>query len=400
MSINLDFDITAFDLQFDAVFGRHLANNAYPEDALFGMNLELFFRAGWKCPLADEDAVRNLAFRYGNWANKSKHLGTHYRVAPLHNRDYGASIHFGHTDVSAGKQSDAIALPCLVMDFDTEDGKHAAFTGPFEGFRHPTRQDIDDLIADVMPDTFRTNTGGGIQSVFALSTPMDAQDPAMKALRQRFQDRWAAAARERGFGLDLSVGVKVTQTQRMAGSINWKREDDPRRVTVLKEDDGTVYSIDQLLAEMPEPVREVRSFPKGKNIRSFRGRGSDAFAANVPVSFLMQQAWFMDERVAESDGSYGRWTLPREDGTYGTDTHASTVTSEKGIQLAFAHGARLQGVWGVESSSSPMNSWDLLLVACGFNKGLAETVASSFQEPDEDLAETVRNLLAAQELAA
>lgn len=397
MSNNTSFDIAAFDLHFDAVFARHLANGAYPEDALFGFNLERFFRAGWKTPLADIDSLRNLVNQYGTWDSNSKRLGTHLRIAPLTNRDYGRSSQFGFPDTEAGKLTDALGLPCLVMDFDTEDGAHAPLTGTFEGYRHPTRQEIADLIADVMPDTFRTNTGGGIQSVFALAEPMDSQDPGMKALRQRFQTRWADAAKERGFGLDMSVGVKATQTQRMAGSVNWKRDGDPRPVTVLKEDDGTVYSTEQLLLELPEPERVERIRPKAAGrARRVWAKDADTFAANIPVSFLMEEVWAMEERVTESADTetFGRWSFPREDGTCSQDTHAATTTNDRGIQIAFAHGARLQGAWGVDSASTPVNSWDLLMVAVGFNRGIAETIAAAFAEPDGDLVESLLNYMA------
>lgn len=381
------FNMEAFDLQFEALYGLHIARGAYAEDVIFSIETENP-RRSYRVPLHDEEAVRALVWRIA----KDATTGIHYRVCPLRNRQYEWK--------EAGKAADATAFPALVMDFDTADGYHEPFPkgSPFEGFRLPTKAEIHDLIEDIMPDSFRVDTGGGYQSVFALHEPMDAQDPAMKALRQRIQENWAAAARERGFGLDMSVGVKVTQTQRLAGSVNWKRND-PRPVTVVKEWDPACYTVEDLMAQFPAPPpkatrpRPRRGLPAGRDTVKL-SKATEAFAAGVPVTFLMESVWGMEERVPEDpqSGNYGRWAFPREDGSFGTDTHAAVTTNDRGIQIAFAHGNRLQSAWG-RTAETPVNSFDLLLQATG-SPYLATVLADTYQEPCDELADAIHNLRA------
>lgn len=385
MALTQTINMAAFALQFYAVYGRHLARKAYPENALFGVVTEKN-RAGWKVPLHDIDAVWDLVWKTANMAGPT---GIHYRVAPLKYREY--------TYKEAGTTADMLELPALVMDFDTADGYHAPFPkgSPFEGYRLPTKREVHDMIEDVMPDSFRVDTGGGYQSIFALDRPINATDPDVKALLERVQARWAAEARARGFGLDLSVGIKAAQTQRLAGSTNWKRND-PRPVTVVKEWDPALYSLEALMLELPAPPKPERPRRRTAAKPATRRRNKDAaaFAAAVPVSYMMQDVWDMEERVAADPdtGTYGRWTFPREDGSYGQDTHASVTVNDKGTEIAFAHGNRLQGAWGVSDASTPVSSWDLLLIATGQRRMMAEVIAAAYKEPSEELAELLRNL--------
>lgn len=388
-------NIDAWDAHFEAVFGRHLRAGAYPRDALLGIVTDRH-RSARKVNLYDEDTIRNAVWDLGYDGT----TGVHYRVCPLINRAY--------TYREAGTGKDSLAWPALVADWDTADGAHAPFPegSEFHGYRFPDRSEIAAMLDKVMPDTFRVNTGGGLQSVFALAEPMDSQDPRVKSLLKRIQRNWATYAHQHGFGIDLSVGPNMAGTQRAAGTVNPKPKYNGHQVTVVKNEPHnayTAYHFEDLMKQFPEPAPEPRrrTSPVAKKAARRWSKASDKFAAGVPVTFLMEELWGMECRREEDSeaAEYGRWAFPRPDGSFGAETHVATMTNAKGVQAAFAHGNRAREAWGIESASIPVTSWDLLLLAVGGDLEMADIFASTYSTPDPSLVEGLENLAAYDQTA-
>lgn len=385
-------DLNAYKRHHEAVYGPHIRSGAYPADALINLHTESN-RRGFHIPLNDPERAYRLA---SNLMQQplTRTGGVHMRVVPMENREYSGT----------GEGRYAIAWPALMMDWDTCDGDHALASkksdlvesGPFAGLPLPTRRQIRALIDEVLPDSFRINTGGGFQSIFALETPLDCHAPETKDLLLRLQQRWFDEAKARGFALDTSVGVLPVQNMRIAGSQHKKYNG--RTVDIVK-DEPIIYSAASLAEGLPELRTKTReratraSLAGGATFRTgFNGKAfAKSFAKAVPVTWMLEGVWDMELKGSD-DAEYMRYIFPREDGSLSTsDSHVSVKTGDDGIQRAHAMAARVQDEFGVASNKIGLTSWDLLTIILG-SPVLAETMAKMYKKPSDDLLDGLREL--------
>lgn len=389
-------DIEAWKTQFETTYGHLISGpgTSYPKDALLGIVTEEN-RAGYKVPLFDPEAVHAKVAEIMAW-NPARHKGIHFRVLPLKNRVYRYD--------EAGSTPDSLAFPALFMDWDTADGVHKPLTGEFAGYRHPERHEVIEMIESIMPDTLRVNTGGGFQSIFSLDRGMPVYEPDNITLAKRFQRRWMEAAKERGFGLDLAVGVKLTQTLRVAGSENYKRGALP--VTITKHDPSVRYRAWDLNNEIPQLPPVARRATVAWNGAPIQFAGGPTkvgwtFNKNVPVTWLIEGVWGMEPKTSNEGAEFTRYVFPREDGSLSrTDSHMAVKTGSDGIQRAFALSSRIQGALGVPDMSTPITAWDLVLICFGGDIDLATIVVKAHRKPNDALLQTLRSAFITGQLAA
>lgn len=376
-------DLAAWHQQYETLYGAHIAAGHY-QKALLGISVPGNW-AGVKIPLLDTAAIDRKLVQLDR-AGKD----IYFRVVPLKPGVYGPGERAG------ADRNDL--MPAAWGDGDTRDGEHKPFRGEFKGFPHPTTDQVLDMYEDVLPPSMANGSGGGVHPYWLHATPLEnacGHNASMNILR-RIDYAMKQAAKERGFGMDTGITSDPARILRVAGSMNYKRKNDPRPVTVLTNNPGIVYTFEQLDAMLPhipkaEPKRSIATSPK----RTDRKQGN-SWSAQVPVSFLMEAVWGMNTTDGDADTTdYRRWVYPREDGTASqSDRHAKTFLSERGVEYVVAYGGRIQDEWDVNDFRTALTSWDLLLTCLGGNMPLARFMAKEFPEPSLDL---VDNLVAANE---
>lgn len=380
-------DLDAWRLQYETLYGRHLRAGHY-DGALIGISTPGNW-AGYKLKLQDTDAIEALLTKLDK---QSKDI--YFRVAPLQAGTY-------RSDERAGAERN-VSLPCFWNDGDTEDGVHKPFRGEFKGFPHPTTSQMLEMIEEVLPASMIIGSGGGAHPYWELEQP--AEQPigtshSTALLLARFEYFWKAEARKRGFGVDTGIASDTARILRVAGSRNFKREGDPKPVTILSKSD-VIYTVEQLDAILPQIPKVTVKKTVANTPRPTDGRTSNKWSAKVPVSFLMEEVWGMTTGDDE-DSEYRRWVYPREDGTSsGTDRHAKTFTSERGVEYVVAYGGRIQDEWGVDSFRQSLTSWDLLLTILGGDLSMARFIAEAFTKPSDDLVENLVTALESRDTAA
>lgn len=374
-------DLDAWRLQYDTLYGHHLRAGRY-NGALIGISTPGNW-AGYKLKLQDTDAIEALLTKLDK---QGKDI--YFRVAPLLAGTY-------RFDERASAERN-VSLPCFWNDGDTADGVHKPFRGEFKGFPHPTTGQMLEMVEEVLPASLTIGSGGGVHPYLILKEP--AEQPigashATAALLTRLEYLWKTEAKKRGFGVDTGIASDTARILRVAGSRNFKRQGDPQPVRILSKSD-VVYTVEQLDEILPQIPKVTVKKTVANTSRPSDGRTSNKWSAKVPVSFLMEEVWGMTTED-DADSDYRRWVYPREDGTSsGTDKHAKSFVSEKGVEYVVAYGGRIQDEWGVASYRQALTSWDLLLTILGGNLPMARFISEAFPKPSDDLAE---NLVAALE---
>jgi len=127
-----------------------------------------------------------------------------------------------------GRAADAVALPCLWLDFDTSDGKHAA-----ENL--PTREEALEFLAALpLPPSIVLASGGGLYAIWLLDAPWtfttDEDRTRAAKLSRGWQSHVRKLAADRGWHVDETSGLE--RCLRAPGSLNGKY-DPPRKVQTV-----------------------------------------------------------------------------------------------------------------------------------------------------------------------
>lgn len=375
-------DLDAWRLQYNALYGHHIERGEYA-DALLGISTPGNW-AGFKIPLLDTDAIDRKLTQLDR---QGKDI--YFRVVPLQPGTYGPGERAG-----ADRN---LAMPAAWGDGDTADGVHKPFRGEFAGYRHPSTQEVLDMYWDIeLPPNLAIGSGGGVHPYLVFDNPIENALPGTPSLDLllRLDHFIKEAAKARGFGMDTGITSDPARILRVAGSRNFKRgKDDPKPVTILAEGVGINYTFEELDEKLPPiPKIEKRTRVASVSTPGERKKGN-AWAAVVPVSFLMEGVWGMETNDGDIDsGGERRWVYPREDGTASLkDKHAKTFLGEKsGAEFAVAYGGRIQDEWGVGDYRTALTSWDLLVTIVGGDGDLARYIAQQYPEPSEDLLDLLR----------
>lgn len=382
-------DMTAWKNQFDCLYTPHIKAGRYPENA----QLALSWPGQWSgrhFDLSDELAVEQQLERID-----ASGKDIYFRISPMIKKKYEGR----------GAATDGYGLPCLFADIDTTDGLHKAFKADQAGFPHPTREQALELAESFAPPTLVINSGGGLHAYWRLeellTTPILQEgkfagkfDPDSDAfmLLERFEQWLVESAHARGFGIDKGVAKDRARVLRVAGSHNFKRTPEP--VTVMISSPGTEYSLawlDERLPAFSRPERRQGLRPVltegGQLLRKKRRKEEWEFSRAVPVSFIMQEVFEMDE------WNGGQWVMPAFEDA-GTSRHAKVIESNDGqVEFVVAYDCQLQEMWGVSGFDESLTSWDLVMVCCGYEESLATVIAKAFPKPDDDLVGALQSVL-------
>lgn len=389
-------DLTAWRAQYAAIFGPHLnpANPfSYPMDALIGISVPGNW-AGWQINLRDTKAIEKLLVE-----QDARGKDLYFRVPPLRNRVYGPT--------ERGYAEDSLEVPALFLDLDIveteeEQAAHKPFRGKQAGLRHPYMDEVLAMLDEVLPASLVVASGHGAHAYFTNLTPFALEIGTNgkkddRGEHAQFLVRWDAfwmeECRKRGFGMDGGISRDAARVLRVAGSHNRKIDGDHRPVTIVTVNPDAAYNTATLDAFIPEPPKqEAKPRPATHAIKPGDRKKGGTWSTKVPVSFLMEEFFGME--VTSDRGSNRRWAFPHEDGsiTPGTDHCTTFLVGEKQeLELAYALGSRLQEAWGVDDHHSSVSSWDLLVLLLGGDLELARMIAGAFNEPDDDLVESISN---------
>lgn len=217
----------------EIVYLRH----AWPEGAVLAVVTMKKGRSGVRTnriPVRDGDALVELCQRCVQAGAEA-----YVNVAPQDVSTAGLDI-----GVRGGKKT-ALSLPALFVDIDTADGVHKV-AGRDGELPLPSRSEAVELMRSMpLAVTVLVETGGGYHCWCALDEPLDWRSPdgaeVLRRWKYALEQVFAAAGRH----LDAGVVSDPARMLRVPGTVNFKRNGDPRPV--------------RLLVEWPEPAPTTQS---------------------------------------------------------------------------------------------------------------------------------------------
>lgn len=384
----------------ETLYRHHIDAGHYPDSALFSISWKDGNRfPSARYPLSNLDAIEKKLFSLTEEGKDA-----YYRVSPLESKEYASG--------SRGAAADGLGLPALFLDIDTQDGVHKPFVGSQEGMPHPTTAQALELAHKLGTPGLIVQSGGGIHVYYLLAEvlqpgfidragrlSLDQESFGQKLLR-RFDAHATSTAHAMGFGIDRGIAADSARILRPSGTVNFKDPTALKPVTLRHASTAKRYTLEELDATLPQlPDRKAKERARITNPKTAlatlrqaqtRSRIARRFEEKVPVSYLMEEVWHMEE-VGSG------WCLPQDDGWVTSETqHCKTTWSENGkVESVAVYGARLQEAWGIadEGFHRPnLTSWDLLLLAVNDDLEAAEMIAEAFPEPDDDLLTAIEQL--------
>ena len=291
-------------------------------------------------------------------------------VRPVAER--GASIFVGVAPrkpgtTGQGGKEDILCHTALVADLDVSSGAHASGN-------NPTLEQALAWVAELpFEPSLVIQSGGGLHVWQGLYDPIDAADAADgQAIFEGWAAFWRGLAERDNLNVDDGPLANRSLVLRVAGTRNHKYED--ATVHILSQS-GYLLHLDDAKAMFPAPVAPERPLRTGRTDAapaSLSERAGDRFAFAVPAAEFLIQA------LGAKPAGSGSLTIPREDGTYSGDRHAS-ISPAKGLfaerVTLFADSRKV--TLGIDDGVQSFTSFEWLAVLLGGSQANADFKAAA-----------------------